>query len=63
MFLWEGLEVYCPHCGHSESTKVKEGFLDNFEDDLTVGEQHQTLLAKRRQAIDWELDIEVSGYY
>ena len=42
MFLWEGLEVYCPHCGHSESTKVKEGFLDNFEDDLTVGEQHQT---------------------
>ena len=42
MFLWEGLEVYCPHCGHNESTKVKEGFLDNFEDDLTVGEQHQT---------------------
>jgi len=42
MFLWEGLDIYCPHCGHCESTVVKEGFLENFEDDQTDGEQHQS---------------------
>ena len=41
MFLYEGIDVYCPHCGHCENTKIKEGFLDNFSDDQTVGDQHQ----------------------
>jgi hypothetical protein len=41
MFLYEGIDIYCPHCGHCENTKIKEGFLDNFSDDQTMGDQHQ----------------------
>ena len=43
MFLYEGIDIYCPHCGHCENTKIKEGFLENFSDEQKASSKRSVI--------------------